>query len=48
LASHPGKRVFCHSMLSGRTRWEWVSAAPELFGVTASIAMLPVGKSLQS
>src|SRR5216684_3130171 len=26
LASQPGKRVCCHSMLSGRTRWEWLSA----------------------
>ena len=25
-ASQPGKRVFCHSMLCGRTTWECVSA----------------------
>src|SRR6476660_5592801 len=37
LASQPGKRVFCHSMLSGRTRWECVSA---VCGVTASMVVL--------
>src|SRR5215216_2763838 len=40
LASQPGKRVFCHSMLSGRTRWECVSAICAPFGVTASMAIL--------
>src|SRR3954464_7129887 len=37
LASQPGKRVFCHSMFSGRTMWEWVSA---VCGVTASMGVL--------
>jgi hypothetical protein len=27
-------------MLAGRTRWEWVSAVCEPFGVTASMAIL--------
>src|SRR5215218_2469106 len=40
LASQPGKRVFCHSMLAGRTRWECVSAVCPPFGVTASMAIL--------
>src|SRR4030081_683264 len=40
LASQPEKAVCCHSMLSGRTRWEWLSAVWEPFGVAASMAML--------
>src|SRR5689334_19067093 len=36
-ASQPGKRVFCHSISTGRTTCEWVSA---VFGVTASMASL--------
>ena len=35
-----GKRVFCHSMLSGRTRCECVSAVCAPVGVTASMAIL--------
>src|SRR5579872_940058 len=37
LASQPGKRVFCHSMSWGRTRWECLSAVCGPFGVTASM-----------
>ena len=37
MASQPGKRVCCHSMCCGRTRWEWVSA---VCGVTASMLVL--------
>src|SRR5258708_9536561 len=40
LASQPGKRVFCHSIPAGRTRWECVSAVCALFGVTASMVLL--------
>src|SRR3954452_23569291 len=40
LASQPGNRVFCHSMVEGRTRCECVSDVCDPFGVTASMAIL--------
>src|SRR5262249_6114092 len=42
LTSQPGKRVFCHSILAGRTTWECWSADFCDFGVTASIANPPL------
>src|SRR5262249_33433097 len=41
LTSQPGKRVFCHSILAGRTTWECWSADFCDFGVTASMANPP-------